>query len=77
MQTEPRDPPLSAEVDEQFERTIAALEAIDQPLAVAVIEEPATVEAAYTEAKALVVLLKADMANHLGITITFSDNDGD
>ncbi|MCB0155621.1 MAG: imelysin family protein [Anaerolineae bacterium] len=77
LPTEPSDPPLSAEVDEQFERTIAALEAIDQPLAVAVLEQPEAVDAAYTEAKVLVVLLKADMANHLGITITFSDNDGD
>jgi predicted lipoprotein len=35
------------------------------------------VETLYIELKRLTVLMKVDMASLLGITITFTDNDGD
>lgn len=69
--------PLSAAIDAQIEQTIAALEAIEPPLSTAVLDNPDTVERAYDETKMLIVLLKTDMANQLGLTVTFSDNDGD
>ena len=71
------DDPLSQKIDAQFTTAITALEAIDQPLAEAVLDQPETVEAAYNEVKNLLVLIKVDMANQLGVTVTFSDNDGD
>ncbi len=69
--------PLAGRIAAQFERTLAALRAIESPLRVAVEEEPEQVTAAYDEVRALLVLFKADLAAQLGITITFSDNDGD
>jgi predicted lipoprotein len=39
--------------------------------------ETAQIEGAYDAIKSLLVLIKVDMANKLGITITFSDADGD
>ena len=69
--------PLSAAITEQTESALAALAAIEQSLSVAVVEDPDAVRTLYDEVKALLVLVKSDMANHLGITITFSDNDGD
>jgi predicted lipoprotein len=77
LQADYNGQPLSEVTDAQFERALTALEAIDSPLAVAVVENPEPVAEAHEEVKNLVVLLKADLANHLGITITFSDNDGD
>jgi len=68
---------LSTAINEQTEQTIVALQAIDEPLHLAVINQPEVVQAAYDELKQLIVLTKVDMANHLGITVTFSDNDGD
>ncbi|NJK78680.1 MAG: imelysin family protein [Chloroflexaceae bacterium] len=69
--------PLSVRIVEQIDRTIAALEAIEQPLQVAVVEQPEQVTAAYDEARALLVLVKVDMAGALGVTLTFGDTDGD
>lgn len=69
--------PMSEVLNAQIETTIAALEAIDTPLQVAVVEDTATVEAAYNEAVTLLRLVKTDAAAQLGITVTFSDNDGD
>lgn len=77
MAVTPRTPTLSAAIDAQLEATIAAIEALKLPLEVAVIEDPAPVRAVRDEIKDLLVLLKVDMANQLGITVTFSDNDGD
>ena len=39
--------------------------------------DQAQVEAAYEELRTLLVLFKVDMVNHLGLTLTFNDNDGD
>lgn len=69
--------PMSDVINAQIEATIDALQAIDGPLEIAVVEDTATVEAAYTEAVTLLRLVKTDMASQLGITVTFTDNDGD
>jgi len=68
---------LSARIARQFDTALDALRAIDGPLKVAVLDDPATAEAAYDEMRELVVLLKSEMSAQLGITITFSDSDGD
>ncbi len=68
---------LSDAINAQFEAALAALSAIDQPLDQAIENQPEQVEAAYQELRTLLVLLKSDMVNQLGVTITFNDNDGD
>ncbi|MBE2223059.1 MAG: imelysin family protein [Anaerolineae bacterium] len=69
--------PLSEVIDAQFVVSLAALDAIDGSLETAVSTHPEQVDAAYEELHTLLVLLKVDMPNHLGITLTFNDNDGD
>jgi predicted lipoprotein len=64
-------------ISTQFETVLADLEAIGPSLEEAVVTRPEDVEKAYQSLRVLVTLLKTDMANRLGITITFSDNDGD
>lgn len=71
------DQPLSAAINDQFDRALAALRAIDGPLETAVATDLADVQAAYDEVLALLALVKGDMTNHLGVTITFNLNDGD
>jgi len=69
--------PLSDVLNAQATTVIEALEAVEGPLAVAVVEDTETVQVAYDEAVTLLRLVKTDAANQLGITVTFSDNDGD
>lgn len=69
--------PLSQKINDQFATTQAALNAIQPPLKTAVSQDPATVQTAYDELNKLLILIKVDMANQLGVTITFNDSDGD
>ena len=69
--------PLSAAISQQFSVTLAALDAIDLPLTQAVTQDAAGVDTAFAELRQLIALLKSDMASQLGVTLTFSDNDGD
>ncbi|MCB0226428.1 MAG: imelysin family protein [Anaerolineae bacterium] len=69
--------PLSKVINDQIKTTQAALEAIDEPLHQAMENQPDQVELVYNEARKLIVLIKADMANHLAVTMTFNDSDGD
>lgn len=71
------DEPLAERIVQQSESTITALDAIETPLHMAVVEQPEQVEAAYEEARSLLVLAKVDMAGTLGVTLTFGDADGD
>lgn len=68
---------LPIAVKHQFELSYSALEEINEPLAVAVINDYQTVDNAYNELRNLLILLKVDVANNLAVTITFNDNDGD
>jgi uncharacterized protein len=68
---------LSEAINTQLDKAMAALQAIDQPLTVAIESDKASVERARDELRALLVLIKNDMASHLGVTITFNDSDGD
>ena len=69
--------PLSQAIEAQFITTLTAFAAIEGTLHTAVTDHPDQVNAAYEEVRTLLVLLKVDMANHLGVTLTFNDNDGD
>jgi predicted lipoprotein len=71
------DEPLSAVIKAQFETSLEALRAIDGPLETAVENDLPQVDIAIEELRTLLVLLKVDVPNHLGVTLTFNDNDGD
>jgi len=77
---------LDAEIDGQPMGTalLAHLDALDAALAAipgsmrdALAQEPSAVQPAYDEAVNLLRLVKTDVAGWLGVSITFSDNDGD
>ena len=69
--------PLSEVIDAQFVTSLAALQAIEQPLGQAIEQDIDQVEVAYEALRTLIILLKVDFANQLGVTLTFNDNDGD
>ncbi|MEM7738970.1 MAG: imelysin family protein, partial [Deinococcota bacterium] len=71
------DDQLATQLADGFAAAFEAIDVIDISLAQAVYDEPAKVEAVYDAVRDLVVLTKVDMANQLGITVTFSDSDGD
>ncbi|WP_412060527.1 imelysin family protein [Rubrivirga sp. IMCC45206] len=68
---------LADEIVAEFDQAIAALEALRDPLDDQIRTDNAPVLAAFQEMQDVVVLLKADMASVLGVSITFQDNDGD
>jgi predicted lipoprotein len=72
-----RSPELDPLIRQQIVELRTRVDAIPAPLAVAVTEDPESVEAAFLAAKELLRLLAADMSTALGTTPTFSDNDGD
>ncbi|MEM7788313.1 MAG: imelysin family protein [Bacteroidota bacterium] len=77
---------LDAEIDGQplGEALLAQIDATDQAAAAlgdgyrqAVAARSPQAEALYDETRTLLRLVKTDLANWLGVSITFSDNDGD
>lgn len=68
---------LSENIPVHISKALTAIDAIKIPLSKAVIEQPSEVQTIYENIQQLVVLLKADVASHLSITITFNDMDGD
>jgi len=71
------DAQLDADVRAKFDTCAAAFQAMGRPLADAVVNDPAGVEAAFTCAKELYTLFVADVAGALGVTPTIGDVDGD
>ena len=68
--------PLGRQITRQIELTLSTVRAVPEPLRNAVQAHPGRVESAYQAVHTLLVLLKA-LTNLLGVTIDFSDNDGD
>jgi uncharacterized protein len=69
--------PLDQHIQNQIQEALLALDNVPDPLNVTIEESPELVEAAYVELQDIVILLKSDMPSVLGISITFTDNDGD
>ena len=73
--------PLSADVDAEVRQlltaAIEAVGAIPVPLAVAVVQDPEDVRAAYEAVQALRRSLTLDVASVLGVTLSFGGTDGD
>ncbi|MCU1361602.1 MAG: Peptidase Imelysin, partial [Ilumatobacteraceae bacterium] len=61
----------------QFVTLDAALDAISAPLVAAVDSDPAAVQAAYDAYSALRVTVSTELVSALGVTVSFSDADGD
>ncbi len=68
---------LSDAIEAQFDAALAAADAIQGPLGDAVTTQPAAVTKVYDALQKLIVLTKTDMPAALGVTITYTDNDGD
>ena len=68
---------LSDAIEQQFNLAIAAAEAINAPIDQAVTTNQAAVNKLYDELQKLIVLTKTDMPSKLGVTISYTDNDGD
>ncbi len=68
---------LNDAIKNQFAITKSKLNLVNEPLSSAVVNDFATVDAAYVEMVKLLVLLKTDMPSALGIVITYQDGDGD
>lgn len=71
------DQPLSDVINERFFTALDAIDAIELPLAAAVVEAPDVIAALYEAIRQLQIPLRADMQSHLSILITLSDRDGD
>jgi predicted lipoprotein len=69
--------PLAQRLDGLIESAIAATRDIGAPLERVVPDNRAVVDSAYEKTRALEVLCKTDLASALGVTLTFSSNDGD
>lgn len=74
---QPSDQMLDEAIQEQMNLGINKLQTLPDPLSQTIENDPETVESCYDELQALVVLLKTDMPSALGVSITFTDNDGD
>ncbi|MFN3199831.1 MAG: imelysin family protein [Bradymonadia bacterium] len=68
---------LAADLTAGLTEAISAVNAIEQPLHIAVAESPEQVRTALEAVRVVKRLLAADVANVLGVTRTFSENDGD
>ena len=64
-------------VEEKLTKAVTALDNVGGTLEAAVAEQPEAVTALYDAVQALLVATSVDAANQLGITVTFSDADGD
>lgn len=69
--------PLSALIINQFTAAITAIEAISQPLHLAVEQQKSVVSNAYVAMQRQVILLKTDMPSMLCVAITYVDNPSD
>lgn len=68
---------IDARVRDQLDRTIAAVEAMAEPLGEILDTDPAAATAAWDAVRELRMLLAADVAGLLGVTVALTDNDGD
>ncbi|HEY0245206.1 MAG TPA: hypothetical protein VGC01_06550, partial [Mucilaginibacter sp.] len=68
---------LSAVVDSQFDDVINKINAVNSPYATAVSSQKQQVQDVFNSLKTLIAYFKVDVANNLGVTITFTDTDGD
>jgi predicted lipoprotein len=71
------NPALEKRVQQHLEAAADSIRAVASPLEKAVVDNHAAVEKAYESSRALEIVIKVDMVSALGVTLTFSSNDGD
>jgi predicted lipoprotein len=69
--------PLNEEISKQYDKCIAAANAISSDFKTALVNEKPKMETLFLELKKLTVLIKVDLASAVGVTISYTDNDGD
>jgi predicted lipoprotein len=69
--------PLEVEINDRLAASESALSELPRNLRLYIESAPEELEQVYNQLQSNVALLKADMPSSLGISITFSDNDGD
>ncbi len=69
--------PLNEEIANQYDKCIAAANAINTDFRTALVNDKQKMETLFLELKKLVVLVKVDLASAVGVTISYLDNDGD
>jgi len=67
--------PLADIIHTRIDQVLAELEKVDEPLANSIVESPQTVTDAYEAALRLLILVRVDMVNNFGVTLTFNDGD--
>ena len=72
-----RRPTLAPEVDAAFDAAHAAYDAVPGPLGTAILDAPELVNDFYLAVRDLQVLFAVDIAQALGVTVTFNPTDGD
>lgn len=68
---------LSVMVNAQFDDALTKISGLQQPFQLAVVSQKQDVVSLFQSLKKLIAFFKVDIANNLGVTITFSDTDGD
>ncbi len=72
---------LSTETDERmrgnFESSLAAIDSVDMPLRIAIVERPEQLRPVYDRLSELQRTLSTEVVSLLGISVGFSDTDGD
>lgn len=73
--------PLSEETDqrlrEQFDSALAAIDSVEGPLRVAIVERPAQVQALYDRLAEVQLTISTEVVSLLGVSVGFTDTDGD
>jgi predicted lipoprotein len=69
--------PLNEEISSQYDKCIALATAINTDFRTALVNDKPKMEALFLELKKLTVLIKVDLASAVGVTISYTDNDGD
>lgn len=73
----PKSAAIDTEVRDAIEAAKQALATVPEPLRETVSSDPEPVQAAQAAVKRLRILMTADVAGVLGVTVSLSDNDGD
>lgn len=67
--------PLSEVVYARIDELMDALAQVEEPLPETIVNSPQTVQDAYDAALRLLILVRVDMVNNFGVTLTFNDGD--
>jgi len=71
------NPGVAHRLDAQFQKTIAAAQAVGGPIEIAMASKEALIRKAEEESRALEIILKTEAVSTLGVTLTFKSADGD